>query len=137
MSGIPDFDALAHAAHTGTSKIGERDFLQAALGLDAWYMIGVAPEEAPDEVEPLIAAIDRAPHLLVFTDEERAEGFARARAQQRGESEPAGLLHMPPEDAVAYLRDLREAGVDYVHFNDGEHSVSCKALRVIEIAGQA
>jgi hypothetical protein len=134
MTDTPDFDALAHAAHTGTSKVGEREFVRAALTLDAWYLIGVAPDDAPDEPEPLIAAIDRAPHLLVFTDEERAAGFARARAKKRAEPEPAPVLHMGPADALGYMDDLRTAGVDGVHFNDGEHSVSLTLVRALEIA---
>ena len=130
-----DFDALALAASQGHTKVvGERVFVRAALSLEAWYMIGVAPDDAPDELEPLMGRVQQAPHLLVFTDEERAEGFARARATQRGETEPAPVLHMPPADGLAYLESLREVGVQGVHFNDGQASFTCDAARVHDIA---
>lgn len=130
-----DFDALSIAANRGNSRVvGERGFVRAALSLEAWYFIGVAPEDAPDEIEPLMTRVQQSPHVLAFTDEERAEGFARARAAQRGDAEPAPVLHMAPAEAVEYLDQLREAGVQGAHFNDGDASVTCDSARIVDIA---
>jgi len=135
MSELPDFDALALDAHQGHTRIvGERAFVTAALSIEAWYMIGVAPSEAPDELEPLIAPVQNAPHVLVFTDEERAEAFARARAEKRSEPSPAPVLHATPIEAVEYLESLREAGVQGAHFNDGKNAVTCDSARISDLA---
>lgn len=133
---LPDFDALAVVAHDGSKRlVGEREFVRAALSIEAWYMIGVAAPDTPDELEPLIAQVQQAPHLVAFTDEDRAAGFARSQAAKVSKAEAAPVLHMSPSDAVGYLQRLRELGVQGVHFNDGPLAVTIDASRIVELAG--
>jgi len=126
-----NFDTLAAQAHDARNKTGERAFVEAALALPCWHCVGVAPEGATDEPEPLVAPIDREPHLLVFTDGARAAAFAERRAATRGGD--AITLELDTSDAVAYLADLASIGVTGVHFNDGDHAVSVPLRRVLEL----
>lgn len=128
-----DFDTLAQQAHDARNKLGEREFVRAALSLPSWHCVGVGADGSDDGPQPLIAAIDREPHLLVFTDEARAAGFAERRAAQRGG--PALTLELSVADAVGYLRDVLEQGVTGVHFNDGDHAVSVPVRTVLGQAG--
>jgi hypothetical protein len=132
-----DFDALAAEAADARNKTGERAFIQAALSLGAWYFIGVAPPEAPDEPEPLIAPGADGHRVLVFTDEPRAEGY-RDHLNAKGKFSGAGaccVLHMDIGDAVGYLGMLTDHGVGSAHFNDGGSSATVAIRRIVEMAG--
>ena len=89
----PDFDALADGARSAVNKTGEHTLWKAVMALPAWYFVG---DRAGDEAEPLVAAVDGEPHLLAFTDPERAGAFSRYRAAQRG-GEGAGSVRAGPE----------------------------------------
>jgi len=131
MTDAHDFDALGHAAQQGNTKIvGERDFVRAAMTLDAWFMIGVAPDDAPGELEPMIARVQGAPHVVLFTDSDRAEGFARAHAEKRGDAAPPPTLEATPDEAAAFVLSVREHGVQGAHFNDGPACVTIDAARI-------
>ncbi len=125
-----DFDAMAQAASNAQNNLGERAFIEAASTLDAWYCVGVAPSEAPDEPEPLIAAIGNEPHVLVFTDEHRAASFAERRAKDREGAAPV-VLEMSPAEARDYFAMLVEHNVTGVHFNDGDNAVSSRIRNVL------
>lgn len=129
-----DFDLLAVEARNIHNRNGQTAFLRAAVELESWYFVGVRPEDSPEEPEPLVAAIDREPHLLVFTDEPRALGFARRRAGAKG-GEPLSLC-METADALEYAQWLLDHGVSGLHFNDGEHAVSAPTRRVLDVARQ-
>lgn len=126
---MPDFDELSIAANDARNKVGERAYIQAALSLDAWYFIGVGPE---DELEPLIAAGTEGPRLLVFTDEARAEGY---RDHLAAKGKPGTVLHMEVPDAVEYCNMLREHNVASAHFNDGGAAVTVPLGRIVDLAG--
>jgi hypothetical protein len=131
---MTDFDALAADAHDARNKLGERAYARAALALDTWYFLGVAPPDAPDEPEPLIGPGAEGPRLLVFTDQPRAEGY-RDHLGARGKA--ATVLHMDTPDAVDYCRLLRDNGVASVHFNDGPSAVTLPLTRLLQLAKQA
>ena len=127
-----DIDALAMEAADARNKLGERAFVQAALNMDSWYFIGVAPPDAPDEPEPLLVAGTEGHRVLVFTDEPRAEGY---RDHLKAKGKECCLLHMEVGDAVGYMNMLTDHGVASAHFNDGGNSATI-AIRVItEMAG--
>ena len=130
-----NFDALAFDANSGVNKSGETAYLSAALSLPAWYFVGAAPDDAPEELEPLIGVVENEPHLFVFTEEPRAESVAARRAGQKGCE--AVTLHMETAEAVGYCRSLAEHGVWGVHFNDGEHSVSVQIDRLLAVASRS
>lgn len=128
---MTDFDALAVEAADGRNKLGERAYAQAALQLDVWYFIGVSPEDAPDQPEPMVVAGVGGHRLLVFTDEARAEGYCDHLIAK---GKPNVVLHMGVRDAVAYCDMLREHNVAAAHFNDGSSSASIPLARIVEMA---
>lgn len=126
-----DFDQLAHEAADARSKLGERAFIEAALNLGHWYFIGVAPPDAPDEPEPMVASGTDGHRVLVFTDEPRAEGY---RDHLGGKGKSSCVLHMKVSEAVEYLDFLTEHGVGSAHFNDGKGSATIAIRRLVELA---
>lgn len=126
-----DFDALAVGAADAKNKAGERAFIEAALGLSHWYFIGVSPPDAPDEPEPMVAAGADGHQALVFTEEERAEGY---RDHLGSKGKECCVLHMPVSDAVEYLNFLTDHGVGSAHFNDGKGSATVAIRRIVELA---
>mgnify|MGYP001168701824 CR=1 FL=1 len=128
---MTDFDALAVQARDARNKMGERAYIQAALALDAWYFIGVASADDPDEPEPLIVRASGGPRLLVFTDEARAEGY---RDHLAAKGKPGVVLHMDTPDAVGYCQALREHGIGEAHFNDGDAAVTVPLSRITDLA---
>lgn len=126
-----DFDALSIQAHDARNKLGERAYIQAALSLPCWWFIGIAPKDAPDEPEPLIAPGVEGARLLVFTDEARAEGY---RDHLAAKGKPGVVLHMDTPDAVDYCNMLREHNVAAAHFNDGAASVTVPLGRIVDLA---
>lgn len=132
---MTDFDALAVEAADGRNKLGERAYIQAALNLDFWYFIGVAPDDAPEEPEPMVVGGIGGHRLLVFTDEARAEGYRDHLAANEGaKGKACCVLHMDVGDAVGYCDMLREHNVAAAHFNDGSSSASIPLSRIVELA---
>jgi hypothetical protein len=140
-SGTPDFDALCTAAHNLQNKLGEQELWKVALNLPTWYFIA---RGTGDDAEPVIGTLNRASHLLVFTDEERAADFARMRAMRASDArgsdrspeairaETAGTLEMDVPDAIAYCRDLAKAGVESALFNSGEFQFHCSLIELVD-----
>jgi hypothetical protein len=119
----PDFDAMAHAARSLVNKAARHDLWKAALHLDEWYFVGV---DHAGEAEPLVGMYEGRPYLFAFTDGERAEEFANARAARKG-GDAGVLLTMPPSDAVEYLVEIREQ-VDGILINSGEFGFTSEPM---------
>jgi hypothetical protein len=124
-----DMDALALASRSAHNKVGEQNLWRAVLALPAWYFIA---QGEGDAAEPMVASVDGKAQLLAFTDEDRAEAFARHIANKRG-GEQAGLLEMDVRDAVAYARELESLDVEAILFNSGEHAFACSMTRLGEM----
>src|SRR3954470_8495090 len=108
-----NMDALALASRSAQNKVGEQNLWRAVMTLPVWYFI--AQGEA-DQTEPMVASVDGKAQLLVFTDGDRAEAFARHVAGKRGGEAP-GLLEMDVADAVQYARELESLDVELILFN--------------------
>jgi len=129
-----DFDALAADAANVQNKLGERAFVEAALSLEAWFVIGLAPDDAPNDPEPMVVGGVDGPRLLVFTDEDRAAGYAKHLSEKGAAGgKVSGVLHMDVDDAVGYCDMLRLHDVGWVHFNDGDHALPVAIVRVVEL----
>jgi hypothetical protein len=124
-----DFDALVDGARDAHSKVGEHTLWKAAMSLPCWYFVADVPGE---EGEPLVGAVDGVPHLLAFTDEERAEVFSKHRASQRG-GVPTPVLNMDVADAVDYCKSLMETKVDGVLFNNGKYSFQAALSKIVDM----
>ncbi|MFZ4576148.1 MAG: hypothetical protein ACOYN0_17320 [Phycisphaerales bacterium] len=120
-----DFDALSYAARTLVSKTARHELWHAALSLPEWYFVGTGEGE---DVAPLVGVSEGRPHLLAFTDEDRAHEFAAARAARKG-CDPGVLLGMTPSEAVEYVVQLREQ-VDGVLLNSGEHGFAAQPMEL-------
>ena len=124
-----DFDALAEAARSAVNKTGEHSLWKAAVALPEWYFVA---DRAGEDAEPLVAAVEGVPHLLAFTDEERAEAFSKSRAVKKGGG-ATPVLSMPPADAAAYCKDLMQTKVDGVLFNSGKYSFQASLSQVVDM----
>lgn len=130
MSSTPsDFDVLAEASRDAHNKVGEQTLWKAAMALPQWYFIA---DQAGDDAEPLVAAVDGIPHLLAFTDEARAELFARDRARKKGGA-ATPVLNMDTADAAAYCKDLMQTKVDGVLFNSGKYAFQAALSKVVDM----
>jgi hypothetical protein len=134
----PDFDALCAASRNIQNKLGEIELWKQAVNLPEWYF--VASGEG-DEAEPVIGTLGKVPHVLVFTDEERAQGFARLRAMRASDArdssrDPAsfavGTLVMDVADALAFFKDLAASGVQGALFNSGEFQFHCGLIELAD-----
>src|SRR5881394_693602 len=96
-----DVDALALESRNAHNKVGEQILWRVVLALPAWYFIA---QGEGDQAEPMVASVDTKAQLLAFTDEDRAEAFARHIAGKRGGKQP-GVLEMAVPDAVRYARE--------------------------------
>jgi hypothetical protein len=132
----PDFDTLVEASRDATNKVGEQTLWRAVFSLDVWYFVARGEGE---DAEPLIGVIQGKPALLIFTEEERAAGFARARNMRRSdvrgsardEASMAGtVLHMDREDAVEYCEQLAGHGVEWALFNSGPYAFQCPMIEM-------
>jgi hypothetical protein len=121
-----DVDALALASRNAHNKVGEQNLWRTVLALRVWYFVA---QGEGDAAEPMVASVDGRPQLLAFTDEDRAEAFARHIAGKRG-GEPPGLLEMDVPDAVQYARELESLDVEAILFNSGEHAFACPMTRL-------
>jgi hypothetical protein len=124
----PELDALAEAARSVQNKVGEQQLWKTVMGLRVWYFIA---QGEGDDAEPMVASVEGRPRLLAFTDEDRAEAFARHIEGKRG-TRP-GLLEMDVPDAVEYAQELESLDVESVLFNSGEHGFSCSMTRLREV----
>ena len=127
----PELDALAEAARSVQNKVGEQQLWKAVMGLRVWYFIA---QGKGDDAEPMVAAVEGRPQLLAFTDEDRAEAFARHIEGKRG-ARP-GLLEMDVADAVEYAQELESLDVETILFNSGAHGFSCSMTRLREMLGR-
>jgi hypothetical protein len=128
----PEVDALAEAARSVQNKVGEQNLWKAVLALRVWYFIA---RGEGDDAEPMVASVDGRPQLLAFTDEDRAEAFARHIQSKRGGEAP-GLLEMDVPDAVEYAKELEALDVATILFNSGEHAFSCSMTRLKDMWGR-
>ncbi|TVS06600.1 MAG: hypothetical protein EA423_05365 [Phycisphaerales bacterium] len=130
-----DFDTLVDATRMAHNKNAEHELWRRCLALEHWYCIGVGEGE---EMQPLIAAVEGKPHLIAFTDEERAHEFGRRLAAKKGGAVPT-VIHMEVDDAVDYCRVLYEyhPEVHGVHFNDGGYAFDCLMSELIDRWGRA
>lgn len=127
-----DFDALADGAKDAHNKVGEQTLWKAVMRLPMWYFVADA---AGDDAQPVVGAVEGVPHLLAFTDEDRAEAFSKARGRTRG-ADPTPVLHMDVADAVAYCRDLMQTEVDGVLFNNGRCAFQAPLSQVVDMHGR-
>jgi hypothetical protein len=127
----PELDALAEAARSVQNKVGEQNLWKAVMALKVWYFIA---RGEGDDAEPMVASVEGRPQLLAFTDEDRAEAFARHIEGKRG-ARP-GLLEMDVPDAVEYARELEGLKVETILFNSGEYAFSCSMTRLGDMWGR-
>lgn len=113
-----DFDALVETARMGMNKTGEFALHQAVLSIPTWYFVA---QGEGDEVEPLIGVVEGVPHILAFTEEFRAAGYADILGRQRGGAAP-GVLSMDVPDALDYFKVLAQHKVEGVAFNSGDYA---------------
>jgi hypothetical protein len=118
-----DFEALALAARTVTSRAGFLALWKAAFELSDWFFVA---SDGGEDAYPVVGLHDGRPYLLGFTDAERAEAFSAARAAKRG-IEPTPVLSMAPSDAADYVADLREQ-IDGLLMNSGPHGFSIEPM---------
>src|SRR5690349_19746333 len=76
-----DMDALALASRSAQNKVDGQNLWRAVMTLPVWYFIA---QGQADQAEPMVASVDGRAQLLAFTDEDRAEAFARHIAGKRG-----------------------------------------------------
>lgn len=113
-----DFDALVETARMGMNKTGEFDLHKAVLSIPTWYFIA---QGEGDEAEPMVGVVEGVPHVLAFTEEFRAAGYADILGRQRGSSSPA-VLSMDVPDALEYFGVLAQHRVEGVAFNSGDYA---------------
>lgn len=113
-----DFDALVETSRMGMNKTGEFALHKAVLSIPAWYFIA---EGEGDDVEPLVGVVGGVPHVLAFTEEFRAAGYADILGRQRGKPAP-GVLSMDVPDALDYFKMLAQHKVEGVAFNSGDYA---------------
>lgn len=113
-----DFDALVETARMGMNKTGEFDLHKAVLSIPAWYFIA---HGEGDDAEPMVGVVEGVPHVLAFTEEFRAAGYADILGRQRGSSAPA-ILSMDVPDALEYFAVLAQHRVEGVAFNSGDYA---------------
>lgn len=123
-----DFDALAHAARNIANRTALHDLWKAALLLDEWFFVA---SDDGDDAYPVVGISDGKPHLLAFTDDQRASEFSAARAIKRGIA-ATPILSMSVEEAVAYLYELREQ-VDGIVMNSGEYGFSSQPAALCDM----
>jgi hypothetical protein len=122
------FDALAVSSRSVQNQSGAQQLWKAVMSLRVWYFIA---QGDGDDAEPMVASVEGKPHLLAFTDEDRAEAFARHLESKKGGPRP-GLLEMDVPDAVEYGQELEQLGVERVMFNSGEHCFGCSMTELRE-----
>lgn len=113
-----DFDALVETARMGMNKSGEFELHKAVLSVPTWYFIA---QGEGDDVEPLVGVVEKVPHVLAFTEEFRAAGYADILGRQRGTPAPA-VLSMDVPDALEYFKVLAQHKVEGVAFNSGDYA---------------
>lgn len=113
-----DFDALVETARMGMNKTGEFELHKAVLSIPTWYFIA---HGEGDDAEPMVGVVDGVPHVLAFTEEFRAAGYADILGRQRGSSSPA-VLSMDVPDAMDYFGVLAQHRVEGVAFNSGDYA---------------
>lgn len=123
-----DFDALVEASWSAVNKLGEQALWKAATNLPMWFFVA---DKAGEEGEPIIAAVEGKPHVLVFTDETRAYEFAKAREKMKGAESP--VMSVEIEDALAYFKQLDEAGVQGALFNSGKFAFQSGFIRLTDM----
>jgi hypothetical protein len=124
-----DFDVLVEQSRSAVNKTGEQNLWKAALNLPAWYFVGMG---AGDDVEPMIGTLDGKPHLMAFTDHERAERFAKHLVGKKGIQEPP-VLEMTVAEAVDYCGVLADHKVAGIVFNTGQYAFQAGMIRVADM----
>jgi len=122
-----DFDALVEDSRDAHNRTGLQALWRTAIGLPEWYFVA---DQSGDDAEPIVAAFDDKPHLLVFTDEARATAFSEARAAKR-ESDPTPTLSMTVAEASDYIRTMANH-VAGVLFNTGENGFAATPTAVVD-----
>ena len=125
------FDDLSMDARNAQNKAAEHDLWKKTLALSEWFFVS----SGGDDPAPVVGMIDGKPHLLAFTDEERAGFVADRLAMSKGDVEGATLC-MDVPDAVEYAAQLRDHGIAGIHFNDGEYAFNCGFDRLADMASR-
>jgi len=123
------FDDLVAASQTASNKNAEHEIWRRAMNLPHWFFIAAGD---PNDPEPMAAKVDGRPHLIAFTDEDRAEAFAKRTAEKLG-VQPSPVLHMEVPDAIGYCQILFELGVEGLHMNDGGFAFDAPLGQVIDM----
>lgn len=133
-----DFDELVERSRMIANKLGEQALWKAAVALESWYFMGAGPE---GEEAPAIGSLEGKPYVLVFTDQDRAADFGKRQNMRRSDARghartpedmDALVLNMDLPDAVDYLRQLKDAGVEGALFNSGAYAFQSSLIELID-----
>ncbi|MBI1190420.1 MAG: hypothetical protein GC200_07050 [Tepidisphaera sp.] len=138
MSQASDFDELVERSRMIANKLGEQALWKAAVSLESWYFLGAGPEG--DEA-PAIGSLEGKPFVLVFTDQDRASDFGRRQNMRRSDARGASrsaeemdplVMNMDLPDAIDYMRQLKDAGVEGALFNSGAYAFQSSLIELID-----
>ena len=114
----------------GMNKSGEFALHKAVLSIPTWYFIA---QGTGDEAEPMVGVVSGVPHVLAFTEEFRAAGYADILGRQRGGASP-GVLSMDVPDAMEYFGVLAGHRVEGVAFNSGDYAFAVTFTQLNAVA---
>ena len=110
---LPDIDALAAQANTGSVETQARKLWRAVTSLPCWYFIA----DPVTRTDPMVGICRDQPCVLIFTDPVRAH-HARIMDPSAG-VEGDRLIALNPQQALCWFRSLATRGISGGIFNDG------------------
>jgi len=110
---LPDIDALAAQANTGSVEHQARKLWRAVTSLPCWYFIA----DPVTRTDPMVGICRDQPCVLVFTDPVRARHHAKIMDPSAG-VDGDRLIALNPQQALCWFRSLATRGKKIGNNND-------------------
>ena len=115
-----DFDSLVEKAKA-TNEVNDLNNLYLKFfELNVWNYI-VPKNCSIEEAKPFIAVLDDKPWLFVFTDEKKADKYAKTFGGFHENNGNTFIVKLTKEESLNMIKHLHEKGVIGLRINEGEN----------------
>ena len=115
-----DFDLLVEKARNSGQSVDLNNLYSAFFDLKEWVYI-VSKNCSIENAKPFIGVIDENPWLFVFTDQKKADQYAKTYGNFHENNGNTLVIKMNSSNSLNMVQQLNQRGVIGVRINEGEN----------------